>query len=654
MKKYNRVDLFWLLFLPFIAIFIIVLSLTGIISGRKLIGETSSLVKRQYTLERDIQTAGHTIDDPLVFVDPYDAAPLTAIIAFETEHLEQPTVHIAGKDEATSIDFTFKLTNKHILPIYGLYAGANNKVTVSYGDVQKEIEITTQPLPETIAQATVTVADRAQLNGGDWYFFTPSSAGQTVAYDINGDVRWYLSNYAVWDNARLQNGNMLVSTERLMNTPYYMTGLYEISMLGKIEAEYTVPGGYHHDCYEMENGNLLIATDNFADGNDTVEDYVIEFERRTGVILKKFNLKDILPTENTGNENWSSDDWFHNNSVWYDKATNSVILSGRHADAIISINYDNGELRWILGDKTGWPEKYHHYFLTPIGATEWQWSQHAAMITPEGYLFLFDNGNNKSKIAANYVPAQNSYSRGVMYKLDLYNMTAEQIWEYGKTRGSTFYSPYISDVDYLDAGHYVVHSGGISYKDGVVQNQPAGIAKADTLLSDTVEILNGQVIFEMTLPTNTYRVEKLSAYQKKDSVGLQKGMAPQIGKPAETEVAETRLGVLFGEDAKKMVYDHQVKIEKQYDRIVFTGTFKRGSNVRLVLKQGAVQKYYKMRITDKIHAALCVAVFSEEENENEELLTVTRYVNGTGLSGKYDLYLEVYDKLYDLKSQVNF
>ena len=60
-----------------------------------------------------------------------------------------------------------------------------------------------------------------------------------------------------------------------MNTPYYMTGLYEIDMLGKIEAEYSVPGGYHHDYYEMENGNLLIATDNFDDSNDTVEDYVI-------------------------------------------------------------------------------------------------------------------------------------------------------------------------------------------------------------------------------------------------------------------------------------------------------------------------------------------------------------------------------------------
>ena len=28
------------------------------------------------------------------------------------------------------------------------------------------------------------------------------------------------------------------------------------------------------------------------------------------------------------------------------------------------------------------------------------------------------------------------------------NMTIEQIWEYGKKRGSEFYSPYISDVDY--------------------------------------------------------------------------------------------------------------------------------------------------------------------------------------------------------------
>lgn len=653
MKKLSRVDLIWIGILILIPVIILALCVTGVISGKKLLTDTASLIDMQEVAEMEFATGGHTIDDPLVIVDPYNASPLTAVVLFETENLVKPTVHVPGKDDKTSLDFTFKLADKHILPIYGLYPDSENTITIAFDDVVKEVKIYTKALPENLAKAEVKVADRDKLDN-DWYFYTPSSVGYTAAYDINGDVRWYLSNYALWDITRLQNGHMLISTERLMNTPYYMTGLYEIDMLGKIHAEYSLPGGYHHDYFEMENGNLLVASDNFDSSNNTVEDYIVEFERLTGNILKKYNLKDVLPVINTGNENWSEEDWFHNNSVWYDKATNSIILSGRHADAVVSINYDNGELRWILGDSTGWPEKYQRYFLKPIGNVEWQWSQHAAMITPEGYVFLFDNGNNKSKIADSYVPATNSYSRGVMYKIDTYNMTVEQIWEYGKARGSEFYSPYISDVDYLDAGHYIVHSGGISYKDGVVQNQPAGVVRANRLVTDTVEILNNQVIFEITLPTNTYRVEKMPAYIANDVNGASTGRAMKTGKLGKTEVAETKIGLLAGEKSADMLEEHQVKIEKQEDRIVFTGTFKRGSNVRLVLKQGLEQKYYKMRITDKMHAALCVAVFAEEENANEDDLTVTRYVNGEGLSGKYDLYLEVYDKIYDLESQVSF
>ncbi len=654
MKKLSRLDLFWLIILSVVSVTIIVLSFCNVIKGRKYLPDIPSLITQQYYMDKQIDFKGRTIDDPLVILNPYEISPLTAIIAFETETLERPTIRVAGKDDQTSIDFSFKLGKRHVLPIYGLYPDMINKVFISYGDVEKEVEIKTDPLPEDFALAEVKTADRDKLNS-DWYFYTPSSKGYACAYDINGDVRWYLKNYALWDNTRLQNGNMLVSTERLQNTPYYLTGLYEISLLGKIQAEYSLPGGYHHDFFEMENGNFLIASDNFDSTNDTVEDYVVEMDRMSGRIIRKYNLKDILPTANTGNENWSSDDWFHNNAVWYDKETNSIILSGRHADAVISINYDNGELRWILGDPTGWPEEYHKYFFRPIGdGFEWQWSQHASMITPEGYVFLFDNGNNKSKNADNYVPAERSYSRGVMYKIDTYNMTVEQVWQYGKERGSEFYSPYISDVDYLGSGHYIVHSGGISYKDGKVLNQPAGFVGADRLVTDTVEIIDNQVVFEITLPTNTYRVEKMFAYTTADQRGWESGRAMSVGTLGKTEVAETKYGILKGLDAENILSEHAVKIEKQEDRIVFTGTFKRGSNVRLVLAQGLEQKYYKMRITDKVHAALCVSVFVEEENENEDDLTVTRYVNGSGLSGKYNLYLEVYDKIYDLDTQISF
>ena len=78
----------------------------------------------------------------------------------------------------------------------------------------------------------------------------------------------------------------------------------------------------------------------------------------------------------------------------YDEKTNSITLSGRHQDAVINIDYDTLKLNWIIGDPTNWSKEYQKYFFKPLGDDfEWQWSQHAAMITPEGYVFILDNGN---------------------------------------------------------------------------------------------------------------------------------------------------------------------------------------------------------------------------------------------------------------------
>ncbi len=649
MKKLSLIDKFWLVFLPLLVLAIIISSFSGAIRPRSLMSTELSITTKQKLLEERISADGYTFDNPNIILNPYGNSPLSAIIAFESEAPIRPTVRIIGHDDKTTIDFSFNISSTHLLPIYGLYPGEDNKIVISHDNTEKEIHIVTEDLPEDFPKASVVVAQRDLLDN-QLYFFTPSSNGYTCAYDINGDVRWYLTQKAIWDVSRLQNGHLLLSTERLLNNPYYLTGLYEMDLLGKVHAEYSLPGGYHHDYFELDNGNLLIASDNFDGVNDTVEDYIVELNRMTGVVERKYNLKDILPVNNTGNENWSSDDWFHNNAIWYDKESNEILLSGRHADAIIAIDYESGDLRWILGDSTGWPENYRHYFLKPIGNYfEWQWSQHAVMKTPEGYIFLFDNGNNKSKLSDSYVAANNSYSRGVMYKIDEYEMTVEQIWQYGKERGANFYSPYISDVDYIEDGHYIVHSGGIVRKDGIALNQPAGRTDANELLSDTVEIINNTVAFELTLPTNTYRVEKMQAYTSVDYNGVSLGDAMRVGSLGKTEIAETKYGLVRSVDIDDKYNSHSINLTKQEDRLVFSGTFKRGSNVRLVLVKGLEQKYYKLRVTDKAHAALCVAVFDEHENENQEELTITRFVNGEGLSGKYDVYLEIYDTIYDLR-----
>ncbi|HIR59048.1 MAG TPA: aryl-sulfate sulfotransferase [Candidatus Onthousia excrementipullorum] len=620
-------------------------------TNSKEVKVVSSLIEEESKLEEDFSTELKDIDNADVIVNPYDISPLTALIIFKTDEAVSPKVTIEGDDELSTYEYTFDEGTEHYLPIYGLYPDRDNTVVVEYGDVSKEFTITTEALPDDFILPTSVDANKDELSN-DLYFFTPSSNGYTCAYDVNGDVRWYLTINSIWEVNRLDNGHMMLSTERLVNSPYYMTGLYEMDMLGKIYKEYSLPGGYHHDYYEMPNGNLLVASDDFTSGDGTVEDYIVELDRDTGEVVKTFDLKDVLNMEDGKSENWIEYDWFHNNSVWYDEETNSITLSGRHQDAVINIDYDSGDLNWIIGDPTNWSEEYQKYFFTPVGDDfEWQWSQHAAMITPEGYVFIFDNGNNKSKNEDEYVPAEDSYSRGVMYKIDTEEMTIEQVFEYGKERGSEFYSPYISDVDYLESEHYIIHSGGIVYVDGKNSNQPAGISGADRLVSDTVEYKDGEVIFEIVLPTNNYRVEKMSLYSENESFKLSK--AERVGSLGETEVTNSELGfILNSKDFKDIEEEHNISITKEVDRLVFTGKFKRGIDVNVILYKNGTKNIYNVSISKKPYTALCVDIFTEEETK--EGISVTKYINEDGLSGKYSIYVEVDGTIYNTNRYVEF
>lgn len=615
-----------------------------------------SMINEQYEKESEFDIDGYTIDNPNVILNPYGNSPLTALIIFETNTKASPKVTIKGKDKLSTFTNEFSASKKHYLPIYGLYADYENEVIIEYQEgnkkIKKTINIKTDELPDKVIIPTDVKANKDKLTN-DLYFYTPSSTGYTCAYDVNGDVRWYLTNYALWKIDRLENGHLLVSTERLINSPYYMTGLYEMDLLGKIYVEYSLEGGYHHDYYEMANGNLLIASDDFYNEDGTVEDYIVELDRSTGEIVKRFDLKDILNMEDGKSENWVAYDWFHNNSLWYDEKTNSITLSGRHQDAVININYDNGELNWIIGDSTNWSKEYQKYFFTPVGDGdfEWQWSQHAAMITPEGYVFILDNGNNKSKIESEYVDANDSYTRGVMYKIDTNKMTIEQVWEYGKERGSEFYSPYISDVDYIAKNHYIVHSGGIVYKDGKNSNQPAGISGADKLVSDTVELINDEVVFELILPTNNYRVEKMSLYTGKEQLNI--GLAKRKGTLGHTNIDKFKIGAIKNNYETDDTYDtYNITINKEIDRLVFKGTFKKMTNVNIILYKNMTSKYYNVPVSKKPYTALCVYVFTEEEKENG--ITVTKYINEEGLNGKYSIYIEVDGVIYNTGEYVEF
>lgn len=618
------------------------------VTGGEKVLEKKDILVYQSELENKFTSYGYTIDEPNIILNPYEISPLTALVMFETSDYVSPMVTVVGKSEKTTYTHTFKESKTHYLEILGLYPDYNNEVIISYGNVSKKIYIQTGKLPDNFVMPSSIYKDEDKLDN-ELYFYTPSSIGYTCAYDINGDVRWYLTESFIWEINRLRNGNLLLSTDKLVNNPYYTTGLYEMNMLGKIYFEYNIDGGYHHDYYEMPNGNILVLSNNFANG--TVEDYIVELDLRDGSIVKKFDLTDILPMNEGESENSTTYDWFHNNSVWYDEKSNSITLSGRHMDAVINISYDTGKLNWIIGDSTNYSSEWQKYFFKPIGDNfEWQWSQHSAKITPDGYVFIFDNGNNKSKIKEKYVDASNSYSRGVMYKIDTVNMTIEQIWEYGKERGSDFYSPYISNVLYLEENHFVVHSGGIVKVNGIPSNYPAGLSNEEvSLKSDTVELLNNEVIYELILPTNNYRVRKMEMYSNSE---YKQGVGVRLGSVSKTEESNKHTIIVKSKDIDNNYNKHNITFDKEVNRLVFSGTFLKDDKVKIILDKFLGKKEYDVIIRKRPYTAMCVDIFTKEEEKDG--IKVTKYINNTGLKGKYLIYVSINGTIYKTNKYVEF
>ncbi len=635
------------LIIIFLLLLIIGITAYMIIIDNEEIEEMKSLMTMQIEKESTFEIEGYTMDNPNIILNPYGNSPLTALLIFETEESVEPIITIMGKDKNTTYIQTFSKGKEHYLPVLGLYADEENEIILEIDGIEKIVKIKTDPLPEDFTLPETVYGDKSKLSN-DLYFYTPSAWGYTSAYDVNGDVRWYLTTTNVWKIDKISNGNFLLATERLINSPYYTTGIYEMDMLGKIYVEYSLEGGYHHDYYELENGNILALSNDFE--NNTVEDYIVEIEKDTGKIIKEIDLKDILNMEDGKSENWISYDWFHANSIWYDDENNSIILSGRHQDAVISINYETKELNWIIGDSTNWSDEFQKYFFTPINNEEfeWQWSQHSAMVTPEGYIMILDNGNNKSKNEEEYVPATQSYTRGVMYEINTEDMTIEQIWEYGKDRGSEFYSPYVSDVDYIDENHYIVNSGGIVYVNGEVANSPAGLVASDKLETYTVELLDDEIIFEMLLPTNTYKVEKEGLY---DNYEFNLSTPKKVGSLGETKIDSKTYNPFLNVQKIDSEYESkEIIISKEEDRLEINGSFERSDIVNVILSKYGVNNYYELKMSSRPYTALCIDVF----NKDDDSINSYKYINSEGLNGTYQIYIEINDKIYDTDYKVKF
>ncbi len=609
--------------------------------------KTPHIITEQYIAEQQIlahvAAENPTWEKPFIKVNPYLIAPLTALVCFTTEKAQKVSICVKGKEKNGNVHFTFPEATQHFLPIYGLYSGQNTEVEITLDDGKKQKHLlTTQAAPQNLVAPT-KIETTAAYMGNLVMFVTPSSPAATAAYDYRGDVRWYCTLNLCFDLKRAKNGRLLVGSERLFLPPYHTTGLFEMGMIGKIYKEYRLPGGYHHDQLEMEDGNLLILSQDPSMG--TVEDMCVLVDRNTGDIIKRWDYKEILPQNEGGSDMQDQYDWFHNNSVWYDKKTNSLTLSGRHQDIIINIDYDSHKLRWILGNPDTWPqEMVDKYFFTVVGDTknfDWSYAQHAAMILPDGDVMCFDNGLRRAKRKEDYVPAKHNFSRGVRYRIDTEKMEIEQIWQYGKERGEHYYSTYISNVEYYGEGHYMVHSGGAGRFKGHTCERPPVFHMGPEghhieFDSFTTEIQNDTVVYEMHLPANYYRAEKLPLYCQEDTLSFGKGQL--LGTLGITESFDTIPELASGNTVPEKNKLHCIQEE---DRLVLKGNFEKGQMVMLIL-EGKTTHAYFVPTTKRPFLAMCVGTFLDVDERAVEFPISTE-----GLSGNFKVRIIIDETDYD-------
>ncbi len=345
------------------------------------------------------------------------------------------------------------------LPVFGLYQNRLNQVTLTFrfadGKSQSEtLSIQTAAFADPHTQFSVLKARQAHT-GLSYDFFLLKTYDEPAApliIDTDGELRWAgppSDNLGTAASAFYQNGVYLgVGTNLVrMELDGAITLNRDLSDTGMID--------FHHNIDFGRDGLILDVDLPWA-----VESVNLEVDAG-GNVLRQWNVGMILAeTMAFGGDdpagfvqNYLGTDWFHNNATAYRASDNTLLVSSRE-NFVVALDYDSGEIRWILGDTS---KHWYDYptlrdralqlapgTLAPIG-------QHALSLENDR-LLLFDDGYG----SLDQVPAgiSRTYSAPREYQIDAARGVAAETWNYPD--GQSIFSPICSSV-YVDLpGNYLI------------------------------------------------------------------------------------------------------------------------------------------------------------------------------------------------------
>lgn len=543
--------------------------------------------QKEKDMQAKFQAGAYTAEAPYVEVDPYGNNPLAALVMFKTDEATKVSVKVeipadkSGKyDKESTVSFDFnEYTKEHYVPVYALFEGQNT-VTLTVTDKAGNIETYAVPIQTVLPEAYKTTANMVtmksvQKNGLNFVCALGATRG-IVAYDYNGNYRAAFTNSGMSSIRDLPNGHIAYESNKITRG-YYSSSVLEVDMMGKVYQENLVTG-VHHEFITLENGNML--ADAELPNGDTSEDYFVELDKNTGKAVRDWWLKDSFQLNKyegdayygmgEGSPGGIIEDWAHVNSFVQVPGEDAIWFSARHQDGMYKLNLKTNQIDAIIAEdnEANFKPEFSAKRLTPVitqkdgsvitvdewwknnkelnptgAAIDWHnpddpyfkientpfeytYGQHGISLLPNGDIFVYDNGDGRSKDPNKLITQKEenaaratmqkadknskeykdalatNYSRAVIYRYDEKAGTVEQIWQYGKERGMELYSMYICDVDYIGPNHYVIDFGGAR----------SGQTMQEGSYARVIEILNDEVINEMNVNSACYRAERMDAY----------------------------------------------------------------------------------------------------------------------------------------------
>ncbi len=377
----------------------------------------------------------YSIHMPLVIINPYRIAPLTAIVLFNTKSKCSIRYTICGMNGGK--DLVHKIwepTKKHRIPIVGLYPDAKNKVIIDCisidGDkTQKTLYIKT--FPEKKALHESIYIEKNDADPTEEYIYVSGGFSQfSYIFDSKTNIRSYFNKkIKLYGTHMLSNGRLLFPEEAISNPTFsnpHSNVFHELDFMGRVHKTYMIENGVHHFATEKEEGgNILIATSTLIPPY-SMENGVLEIDRKTGDVIKMLDLNTLFDDTYL-----TRHDWAHINSIQYLPDEDCIILSLRNLHSVVKIHWDKFEIEWILGDTKFWePTTMMDKVLTPSNEDIfWFYQQHAAEVISSAdgkkELMLYDNHIAGRRPVEHFVCTEESYL--LVFEIDETNKTVKML-----------------------------------------------------------------------------------------------------------------------------------------------------------------------------------------------------------------------------------